>query len=505
MVKKTKKEKAKQIAKDIALGAVNAVGGLTGLGRVTQNTTLDKMSPEENARLAKQHWESSSFNKAHIPKKAGFADFEAARIKDTSDFTKLDAKLKAAANPADQAKTQAAAAVTAAVHKALVLSKHTKTAQTNFNDDIDHMEHAANEPKTKARASHMVTMAHNIKSEGHAAIAAQQATDQKEIDNLFNNLGFVQNLADSLGVQTNDPAIAQTKKEMLSELKASQKKELEAFDKSINYDSLIPMHDTAAAEAIRADNMRIAVLARMYENGSEKTKKMMNDRAAQLALNAQKPDKKADITVNANSTSAKFTGMKLTDFAELESITGRKVKVDPIGKDKNGNDIARFSIDLPNRILRADWYNSSHDNLKAEMKGIVDDVKTTNCTSIIMRLDHDDPEQAKKLARAAYEACIEGGFDPKDIELVVNGKKMTPDDAFAGGYSKQLQAANKKGEVYTQKTEAEEKRVKTGAALKQFTKDLRDRALDDVDRQKAARAIEDADDPTAQTMPGGTI
>uniref|UniRef100_UPI000474E79E hypothetical protein n=1 Tax=Legionella tunisiensis TaxID=1034944 RepID=UPI000474E79E len=36
-----------------------------------------------------------------------------------------------------------------------------------------------------------------------------------------------------------------------------------------------------------------------------------------------------------------------------------------------------------------------------------------------------DPDKAKELGKKAYEASIKAGFDPKDINIVVNGKSLT--------------------------------------------------------------------------------
>lgn len=483
-------EKAGQVAKDMGLGALNYVGGLTGVfGNTYQNTTINQLSPAENARRVKDYRTSLGFNADQLPSHDGFDTFVGARIQSAAGFGKVSVAGTTLSDAFKTAGTNATALqLQRGIDQAMALTPATTQAQQDFAAGMKAVNDAVKDTKSNFHPRNMVSFLQELKSNAAAAITAQHAAEKKALDDLFGNQQFRQDLG---GIAQCTPAECETLRlNMQATLKESQTKELAEFNKSVDIPA--KMHDAAKIE-----HRRVSTFARLYEQ-SERMRKEIDELYKKNQQNGS-----ADINIfqGQHGSAAMFKGLKLTDLPFIESVTGIKIKPRPMGKDKDGNELCSFSMQLPNRILRADYYYSSHNKVKADLLCLVGAVRAAGYDSVTLRIDLDkDPEHAMEVARAAYEAALEEGFDGKKITMVVNGQKKTADELFADCPSRR-QAAERQAALNAAADKEAEEDITNDVYYDRFKKNLMAGRLADAAAQSET---ESADDVGNRPMTGQT-
>jgi hypothetical protein len=198
------------------------------------------------------------------------------------------------------------------------------------------------------------------------------------------------------------------KTEMLGDLDKSHKDAMKKLDDGFTK-PLEALHDHANLEIDR-----IAFFSRSYNNNKAMREEI--ERMHQANLESQKDAAPPQVTLQqqGNRGKALFKGLSVKDMKIVETLTGRK-----INKGEDGT----FSMDLPNRIFSPLYYASSEDKMRQDFMGLVGAVRAAGHKGISLDINNSDPKQAEEMARKAYEACLLTGFDPKDIEINVNGVK----------------------------------------------------------------------------------
>jgi hypothetical protein len=466
-----------------ALTGVNYIGSLTGWwGDFHQNSTLSKLSPEENARRVSEYRTSLGFdlNATTLPSKELFNAYAEARTPSVNSFSKVtgpDGK-----PIADKLKepNEGGAAAGTAIATALKLSNKTETARTKFKKDMERVEEAIKNPQSEFHPGHMVSYMHELKSDAHAVISAQHAEEKKNLIELFNDEAFLANLTRAL--ETTPDQNNKIKQDILSSLEQSQKKELEDFDKGMK-EPLNKMHNAAQIE-----NSRVAYLAQMYEHNAQMKKEI-----DKLYKQNQHKDAGAELVIGQEKGFALFKNMKLTDLPFLETVTGRKMHKQPAA-----DGTVSFRMQLPYRFLSPGYYHGSSNRLKADLLSMAGAIRATGSETIIMSVQEKNQDKALELGRKSYEACLEAGFDPKKITINVNGQAKKADELFAE-YPSRLNAARQKAGDNAKLTEDAAQR--TGAiGYQRFKKDLTEGRLADAKAKSEARAKEEKDMGHEPTM-----
>ena len=231
--------------------------------------------------------------------------------------------------------------------------------------------------------------------------------------------------------------------------------------------------------AAKIENARVAYLARLYEQNATMRKEINK-----LHAQNQHQDPGAEVTISQEKGTALFKNMKITDLPYIETITGRKIEI-----QKQANGQSSFSMKLPNHLLSSGYYRGSNNKVKADLMGIAGAIRASGSETITMKIQHKDQEKGMELIRAAYEASIEAGFDPKKITLELNGKPVSASEAFATCPSR-LNAANSQASKNSTATEAAEKAA-TGIGYKRFKDDLNNGRLADATAKAEARVAEE--------------
>ncbi len=469
--------------KDVGMMALNYLGSLTGWwGNFYQKAALEKRSPEEQAKHASDYRLSLGLGDAALPNAGGIEAYIGARLRNIDNFSKITAPngksiadaLSAGADPA------AADGVKEAISNALTLTQKTQKATADFKANLDRVTTAIKAPDAKFHPEDLVSYLQELKGTAHKAIAEQHAKEQADLKALFQDRaadGFVNKLKASLGVD--DSQIQTIEREMLSTLESAQTKELEEFDKSMD-EPITNMHTAAQKE-----RDRVTFLATIYNNNEAMKKKI-----DELYLaNLKKEGAHAEISLGQEGKNfrARFKGIDIKDLPLITTVTGKEIKQSPPGS---------FYIDLPHRWLFANYYHSSNAKLEADMMTLAAAIRASGHSKITMTVDHKDPDHALELGRKAYEACLETGFEGKNITIKVNGKQMKPDELFQDCPSR-LHEINVKAAANAKSRDEADRQSHNEVTYERFKSTLEAGRLNDATAQEPTPDIHQSSTPTA--------
>jgi hypothetical protein len=461
--------------RDYGLLVGNYLLGLLNKKPFMHGETVDKLSPRQRQALLDEYRLSTGLGKAELPTGVGFQKYMDARASSIDAFAKV--KTPDGTTLADKLKAAPAGAVTAvkdAVSEALRPTQAVQDAKQKYMDAMKELSTAlANDAKVNARD--VERYLYELRGEATKAITAQHDAEKTALEAKFNDAGFKGHMKTVLGAGATDAQVDELKKEMLAELEKSQKAELEKFEKGINY-RIKKIH-----EAAQIERDRVSYLATLYTHNEDMRKEI----EALHQQNRGTGGVSASFTLQEPNR-ALFHGMEIKDLHTLRTVTGRLIDVK---KNPDGS-LSSFSMTLPNRILSSSYYKSAHNNVKADMKSITDAVYATGKTAVTANIEHKDPEHALELARAAYEAALESGFDEKHITIRVNGQEKKAEDLFADNHG--LLSSLKE----TAKKQREERE-------KPFDPKTQDAESNDVTYARFKKALEEGrlSDATAQEPP----
>ena len=412
--------------KDYGLLALNTLGSLAsrlpgnvGWDNFNQSSTrANKLTPTQQlAEVQKDKRSilaSITLNAADLPSATSFDEYINGRIKSSDGFTsvaQISTTLKAAAAaPATQV---AAKAATDEINHAIELLPETGKAQKEFTKLLKTIhEEFSKTPKIEINGLLILKLIQKEKTSAIKAIEAQHAKDVKNLGALFKEPPFIANLKASLGID--DAGVNKVHTEMVAALNASHKKQLEDFNKA-HEEPLKKVH-----EALQKQRDTVFLLATLAAN-SDSVNKAIHKKYYERKRAEGKSIPAVTIQSGNKNPRAIFKDITIDDLEAIQTATGRTLTKNPDGS---------YYMDLPNRLFGFAYYYSSHENLKADFLTMANAIHCKH-DKIKMTITNDDPEFAMKLGRAAYAACLETGFDPKTITIMVNGEAKTADQLFA--------------------------------------------------------------------------
>lgn len=290
-------------------------------------------------------------------------------------------------------------------------SDETKNISRQFDKLGKDLEIALKDPNYNPLS--LINKLTSLRSEAESALKAQFEADKAAIDKLV-----IKPPANS----------TKLKEDLQKSLLAAHTKASDAVKKSIT-ENLELMHKAAQHE-----RNRISVLANMRNYSHEKT------RAALEELIQKKMQPGATI----KSTGTELLNVEMSDVIsnvrKIKSVTGTKVELGE-GQDEQGNKVFTVSRQLPNRtpglglnMMRDvpiiswitagnfSYYNGVDDHIKADLLVDAKHLIACGCTKITTDVYHPDPKHAQYLAKKAYAAALEAGFDPDKITININGQ-----------------------------------------------------------------------------------
>ena len=292
---------------------------------------------------------------------------------------------------------------------ALALTDATKKARATFQAEMTAIKTYV--AKKSAHPYNVIHYLYSVKDAAEKAIKEQQATEKAALTALFSDKTFTTNLDNSLTLNNDPDEINRIKNEMLAALDKSQTDELAAFSKSLNE----PINQIVNIPTVQ----KTATLARYMENPETRNEideliQQAGGNPVRVSAGGEDRDPASDITDD-----------QLKKLKTIRTRSGLKLSYD--GENN------RVSLKLPHRILGNPlYYLSGENNIKNDIKSLPEAIQRLGFKAITMDLNHDNQKYALKLAREAYAACRETGFDEKNIKIKVNGELMTADKIFAG-------------------------------------------------------------------------
>lgn len=199
---------------------------------------------------------------------------------------------------------------------------------------------------------------------------------------------------------------------LLEKIKDAHAKALEQLNKDM-YEKIRELHKNAQQER----NM-LAELHRVYAHNKDMQQAIDNILAFKLG-----PTVKA--TGKLPVTTITFDEFKNTGgFKTLTGQTIIQTSTDP----KNPS----YTINFPSRFFNSYYYHSVKDNVKADMLALAERIKVgpPACDGIEMTIGNDKSDHNMYMAKKAYEACLEAGYDPAKIEIKIGTQKLSVNELF---------------------------------------------------------------------------
>ena len=112
----------------------------------------------------------------------------------------------------------------------------------------------------------------------------------------------------------------------------------------------------------------------------------------------------------------------------LETQSGIPITVGTVGEDDKKQ--LTFSIKFPAAWWHAGYYTAAKHNSKADLLFQAALVRGTGAKTIVTNINHTNPTIATQLAREAFEAALEIGYQRDEITIKKNGAVIAEKDLF---------------------------------------------------------------------------
>lgn len=318
-----------------------------------------------------------------------------------------------------------AAYVREQINKALEPTDAFTAAQKKYHESIEDINRLVAKIPEKYKVEVFIGIMTDIRDDALNVIKDQQAHEIQLLEAQFNqesstelnqeSFTFTESFKKMLGYSEADCNAIQ--KNMLADLNAAHKKQMATFEQSTSQ-ALTAIHQASAQQ-----NGELLFLANLYKN-NEVMRKQMDS-----TLNAEKNKAPASgevdpilqTTDNKNVNKITLTGIKLNDFSVIESVTGKQIT-----RTENGG----YALEFGKYIFNPLYYLSPKDNVMMDIRTLVEATKAAGAKGITMNVNASDPDLANIRAKQCYKACIESGYAPKDIKMIVNGKELKPEEIF---------------------------------------------------------------------------
>lgn len=368
------------------------------------------------------------------PSKAAFKQYIDSHPKDHTFFSDIkldgDKTLSSVLDNRDDA-----TAIRNKLKDALAIEDATKKAAENYARALTNFNKLVSQVGKKYSPDDLTAFTQNMRAEARHAIEAQFNSENQKLNTYLDSDEF-KNHINALGVT--DAELPALKQHMIDSLKSEQTKALTEFDKE---PEALLKNLSQAEEKNKDWLLYLATLEKANKGKLDGKTVYENDGKLMTFENYQraKVAKAGVITYGLDDKEQPtLAGIEPKDVASFKSLTGREVKYNDKSKT--------MTIDLPSAIrgnlLNKGYYLDPRQNAKAEFLTIAKGLKAIDKNSKIKMTitgfdtakdDKGAPipgKNAMELGRQAYEACIEAGYDPKSIEIEIQGKKYTPEQLF---------------------------------------------------------------------------
>lgn len=419
---------------------------------------------KNRGKFAEEYWASSGLGKKGLKSAESFNTYVATRTKGIDGFAEVKTADGSSLTEKLQADTNEAKAVKKAIATALKLTKETENAKEKFNAHLKALNTIIAENTHKP--SGIISYLHDVKGEAVNAIKAQHQQELDELEKLFADDDFRNDFKTSMGIDS-DEEVEALKTNIVANTKKSQDEKKANLEKELN-GSLNKLHYAAKHEF-----ERIAVLGDRYARD-----KAMRDEIDRLHLKnvqeAGESPKPGSVSLNADKGNAYFKGISVKDLDVINTINDR-----PIRKTEEG----LYVMEL-NRLYQSD------ESVYEDMTSLAQTIRASGHISITMEINCKDPKKAEELGKKAYESCILAGFDPKKINITVNGEPKMSFDKDGKQEKNELFKSNPQRLKFAQEKAARLKQeVNTQLGLKESPEGLV--AISSEATRKVKEAVQD--------------
>lgn len=311
---------------------------------------------------------------------------------------------------------------------------------------INALKKIAQSPKSGQNPPALAATIREYHEQTSSALNTQLNAEKANIQALFKDATFVQNLKDTIGPGTTDKHIEQVEQDMLKNLEDTHKKATASVSDPKQIPDILDKMDKDAKRA--ADELFLISL--LYVQGSTKMRALIQAQA----------EKEQYLTIGQSDedeqTQSELKGVTLNKLPTIETLTGLTLQHEP-GSNQ-------FSLQVPPFWH---WYHQSPDeSVLEDMMLIALAVKTQGHEQIVMTVDHDNKDDTLRMefARKAFEACRLMGWPTDKIVIKVNNEEMNYGKLFAG-LAETLQGIEAKA------AEWENQRQQDAEAMKKETMD----------------------------------
>ncbi len=248
------------------------------------------------------------------------------------------------------------------------------------------------------------------------AIQKQHAEEQTKLSALFDQNTFKTSLRQEL-TPLNAEQLPNIKAAMLQDLKNTQKKQLDEFQKNTTQ-SLKNLHDAAREEA-----RRFLWLATISNDPSVQK----HFREVNKENNGNQADAEATVGTKPNHLLVKMDQIKKIDTRTSKFLSNVSIS---------------FAENTITCKLPTVFYGN--ENRSRDFRIMAEAARAKGWKKIDLTLDgFASSDVAKQRAREAYIACIDAGYPVKDINIKIGGQKTKVEDVFEGGHQQTLSELQK--------------------------------------------------------------
>ncbi len=377
---------------------------LTNEEDLTRDEVDEALLEEGRADFMGRHALSASITgmKEGLPTKDTIVDYRSSRVQTAAVFSEVTlpgAAIKISASLDDPANNAQKEAIEVAL---ATENPDTTRILTAFQTEIDFLHEQFSKPGARFNLDAAAAVYAEEKSKAFEAIKAQHRTELTALETA------VDAYATHLGLSATHTT--ELKESMAAALKKTHDKQLESLDKSMN----API--TALKDQAQKERDRIACFGMLSRD------KDMLDALDELHRKHARPGVGGVAVRRGNRyTSAYFENMNISDLPLIKTLTGQQMTIDK----KTGV----VHIDLPNHFWGAltsgsHYYKGNANKLLTDLQTIANTVRASGHTGMRFKLTEADEGRAKLMAKNAFKAAIRAGFDPKDVEIVLNGHVM---------------------------------------------------------------------------------
>ncbi|STX43514.1 coiled coil domain protein [Legionella donaldsonii] len=381
--------------------------------------TLGAMSTEQQVAYWDEHRKSVGIE-GGITARTTMENYSSKRLKDLSDFDKIvdgDKKPLKTTTPDGKSITEKFGSdpdLVNGIKEVFAKTPATDKAISDFTKDVTNLHTLVMANPPQYSAAGIANVLQEKKSDALAAIKAQQAKELERLNDKFAPANpparneFREKIKAAMGPGTTEEQVNKVKDDMVNATKASHASQIKRAEAEFNY-SIKKFYS-----AMQKEFDRIALLGDRYERDKQ-MRAAIDTLAAQRAAN--EPRRSTTVSIQADQSTAILRGIKVQDLDTINTLTGR-----PLTKNTDGSYSMKLSKDWIFFDRKARDVTKS---VEKDLASLAHTIKATGAETITMELTAADPDKAKELGKKAYEAAIKAGFEPRDINIVVNGKSLT--------------------------------------------------------------------------------